>query len=392
MPAAGWVATMRPMRLSRHLAFACVAIALVSMTLSTVGPLLPHFKATMHSSIYPALVVAGHPMGSLLAAIPTLLASRRFGLPRVIVAGGLLASLSSILFVWPGAGWWIVFARIGFGASATLVWQSVFAWTITNTGLERRARTIGILMGASTAGMLVGPQIGALASHVGIWLCSVPPLLLVLVAARFAVLPRYEMLPRPDLGTVRTALATREALAGVSLTSIGAIVGLGTTVAMPLALSARGVGAFGIGGVLTCASAVLVVVNPLAGRAADRGRTRTLVVGAFGLLALFCVLIEATSSAAVAIPLAFGAACLVFMPGLAGNVFLSRAVSGAHLDQTVSQTFATLAWAPAAIVGSVSAGALSSPNAALIAIAVAAGFAAGFAALEHAHRGRPQPA
>jgi hypothetical protein len=324
MQATRRVATMTPMRLSRHLVLACSAIALVSMTLSTVAPLLPHFKATMHSSIYPAL----H-------------ASRRFGLPRVIVAGGVLASLASILFVWPGAGWWIVLARAGFGASATLVWQSVFAWTITNTGLERRARTIGVLMGASTAGMLVGPQIGALAAHVGIWLCSVPPLLLVLVAARFAVLPRYEMLERPDFGTVRNALASREALAGVSLTSIGAIVGLGMTVVMPLALSARGVGAFGIGGILTCASAVLVVVNPLAGRAADRGRTRTLVVGAFGLLALFCVLIEATSSAAVAIPLAFGAACLVF---------------------------------------------------ALVAIAVAAGSAAGFAALEHAHRGRPQPA
>jgi predicted MFS family arabinose efflux permease len=310
----------------------------------------------------------------------------------VIVSGGLLASLASALFVWPGAGWWIVLARIGFGASATLVWQSVFAWTITNTGLERRARTIGILMGASTGGMLIGPQVGALASHVGIWLCSVPPLLVLALSFRFALLPHYEISEqRPDLGALRLALRSRDALAGVSLTSLGAIVGLGCAVALPLALSARGVGAFGIGGVQTCASAVLVLVNPLAGRAADRGRTRTIVIGAFTLLASFAILLETTSSPALAIPFAFGISCLVFMPSLTGNVFLSRSVSRANLDQTVSQTFATLAWAPAAIVGSISAGAASSPDAALVVLAAVAATAAGVAALERVQQRRPQP-
>ena len=149
----------------------------------------------MHSSLYAALVVAGHPAGSLVAAVPTLLLSRRIGLPRLILAGGAVASLASILFVWPGAGWWIVIARFGFGFSATMVWQSVFAWAITNTGLERRARTIGILTGASTAGMLVGPQLGALAAHVGVWLCAVPPLLLL---AR-----RHALRPAPSLRDAR---------------------------------------------------------------------------------------------------------------------------------------------------------------------------------------------
>jgi predicted MFS family arabinose efflux permease len=360
------------------------------MTLSTVAPLLPHFKASMHSSLYAALVVAGHPIGSGLAAIPTLLASRRFGLPRVIVAGGILASTSSTLFVWPGAGWWIVLARVGFGASATLIWQSVFAWTITNTGLERRARTIGMLLGASTAGMLVGPQIGALAAHVGIWLCAVPPLVLLLVAARFGALPRYEMLERPDVAKLRAVLASRDGLGGLSLTSLVAIIGLGTTVTLPLALADRGVGAFGIGALLTCAYAVLVGVNPLAGRVADRGRTRVLVVVALGLLTLVYLGLEMTTAVALAVPFGFVALCLVGTPGLAGNVLLSRAVSSVSIDQTVSQTLATLAWAPAAIVGSVSAGAVSSPDAALVMLAVVAGVAAGIATLERVHRHRPQ--
>ena len=374
------------------LVVACAAIALVSLTLSTVAPLLPHFKASMHSSLYAALVVAGHPAGSLVAAVPTLLLSRRIGLPRLILAGGAIASLASVFFVWPGAGWWIVFARFGFGFSATMVWQSVFAWTITNTGLGRRARTIGILTGASTAGMLVGPQLGALAAHVGMWLCAVPPLLLLVVATRFGVLPRYEMLERADAARLRTTLGSRDALGGLSLTSAGAVIGLGTLVAVPLTLSARGVGAFGIGAILTCAYAVLVFGNLFAGRAADRGMTRTLVVGDFALLALVFVGLEATSGTVAAVVLSFGSVCLVSLPGLAGNVLLSRAVSAANLDQTVSQTLATLAWAPFAIVGSVAAGAVSTPDAALIVLACAAACAAGVAALERVQRHRPQTA
>ena len=371
---------------------ACAAIALVSMTLNTVGPLLPHFEASMHSSLYAALVVAGHPVGSLLSAVPTLLASRRYGLPRVIVAGGLLASASAILFVWPGAGWWIVFARIGFGASATMVWQSVFAWAITNTGLERRARTIGILTGASTAGSLVGPQLGALAAHVGVWLCAVPPLALFVVATRFGVQPAYEMLERPDVHRLRATVSSRDGLGGLSLASLGAVVGLGTVVTLPLALSSRGVGAFGIGAVLTCAYAVLVAANPVAGRVADRGRTRALVVAALGLLTFVYLGIDVSSAAAAALPLGFAALLLTGTPGLAGNFLLSRAVSREHLDQTVGQTLATLAWAPAAILGSVTAGVVSSPDSALVVLAAVAGCAAGLAALERVQRHRPQPA
>ena len=374
------------------LVVACVTICLVSFMLSTVAPLLPHFKEQMHSSLYAALVVAGHPIGSLLAAVPTLVLSRRFGLPRVIAVGGGLASVSSILFIWPGVGWWIVLARVGFGFSATMVWQSVFAWAIVNTGMERRARTIGVLTGASTAGMLAGPQLGALAAHVGVWLCALPPLLLLFAATRFGVLPCYEMLERADVARVRGLLVSRDAVGGLSLTSAGAIVGLGTTVAVPLALGDRGVSAFGIGAVLTCAYAVLVLGNPLAGRAADRGKTRMLVVGDFFLLALLFVGLQATSAASAAVPLAFGAVCLVSMPGLAGNVLLSRAVSAASLDQTLSQTLATLAWAPAAIVGSIAVGAISSSGGALVALAVAAALAAGAAALERVQRHRPQTA
>ena len=189
---------------------------------------------------------------------------------------------------------------------------------------------------------------------------------------------------------MRSAIGSRDGLGGASLTSIGAVIGLGTTVTLPLALSGRGVGAFGIGAILTLAYAALVLANPLAGRIADRGRTRTLVVAALGSLTLVYLGIEMTTVEAVAVPLSFVAFCLTGMPTLAGNVLLSRAATHASLDQTVSQTLATLAWAPAAIIGSVTAGAVSSPDAALVVLAVLAASAAGIAALERVQRHRPQ--
>ena len=371
---------------------ACAAVAGVSLTLGTVGPLLPRFSAAMDSGIYTGLVIAGHPIGSLLAAVPTLLASRRFGLPRVIAAGALIAFASSLLFVWPGEGWWIVAARVGYGASGTVVWQSVFAWAITNTGPGRRARTIATLLSASTAGMVVAPQLGALADHLGLWLCALPPLLLLAAASRFAFLPAYEMLERTDARRLRGALLSRYALAGVGLTSGGAVVALGVSVSLPLALHGQGVGAFGIGAVLTVAYVVLIGLNPVAGRLVDRGRTRTVLVGGFALLSLALGGLALAPSAAVAVPLALLLACLTGIPGFAGGVLSSRAVARADVDQTVSQTMSTLAWAPAAIAGSVGAGALGSAKATLLVLAAATAGAAAAAAAELAHRRHPLPA
>lgn len=346
----------------------------------------------MHSGLYTGLVIAGHPIGSLAAAVPTLLASRRFGLPRVIAAGALLAFAASVLFVWPGEGWWIVAARVGYGASGTIVWQSVFAWAVTNTGPGRRGRTMATLLAASTAGMLVAPQLGALADRVGLWLCAVPPLLLLAAASRFAVLPAYEMLERPDVRRVRLAFLSRDGLAGAGLISGGAFVQLGVAVSLPLALHREGVGAFGIGGVLTGAYATLVVLNPLAGRLVDRGRTRAVLFGGLTLLALALAGLALAPSAATAAVLAFVVLSVAGIPGFAGGVLSSRAVARADVDQTVSQTTATLAWAPAAISGSIGAGAIASPETTLLVLAAAAALGAAAAATELAHRRRPLPA
>ena len=370
---------------------ACLAVAGVSLTLGTVGPLLPRFSASMHSGLYAGLVIAGHPIGSLLAAVPTLLASRRFGLPRVIAAGAVLAFAASALFVWPGSGWWIVAARVGYGASGTIVWQSVFAWAVTNTGPGRRARTMGTLLAASTAGSLVAPQLGALADRFGLWLCAVPPLLLLTAASRFAFQPAYEMLDRPDVRRLRAAFLSRDGLTGVGLVAGGAFVQLGVNVSLPLALHVHGVGAFGIGIVLTAAYAALIGVNPVAGHLVDHGRTRTVLVAGFALLTAALAGLALAPSAAVALPLALLCATFTGIAGFVGGVLASRAVAQAEVDQTVSQTVSTLAWAPAAIAGSVGAGAVAAPETTLLVLAALTACAGLGAAGELVHRRHPLP-
>lgn len=364
---------------------ACVGIAGVSLTLGTVGPLLPRFDAAMHSGLYTGLVIAGHPIGSFAAAVPTLLASRRFGLSRVIAAGAAVAVAASVLFVWPGAGWWIVVARVGYGAAGTLVWQSIFAWTVANSGPGRRARTMGLLLAASTAGMLVGPQVGALADRFGLWICALPPLLLVAAAARFAAMPAYEMLERPDLGRLRQAFLSRDGLAGSGLIAGGALLQLAVTTSLPLALHRNGIGAFGIGAVLTGAYAALIALNPLAGRISDLGRTRLLLCCGLVLLALGLAGLALAPSAAVAVPFALACACVAGIPGFTGGVLASRAVASAAVDQTVWQTTTTLAWGPAAIAGSVGAGAAGASDAALLGLAAVAAVGAAVAATELVH-------
>lgn len=349
---------------------------MVSLSLGTIGPLLPRLAGDTRSGLFAGLVIAGHPIGSLLAAIPTALASRRIGLSRVIVAGASIGFVSSIFFVWPGAGWWIVLARIGYGACGTIVWQSVFSWAITNSGPGRRARTTGTLMAASTAGGLVAPELGALADHVGLWLCAVPPALLLVAASRFALLPAYEMLERPDPAQLRAILASRQGLGGAALTAGFAVIALGVAVSLPLLLDERGVSAFGIGTVQTLAAAAMIALNPLAGRLIDHGHTAQLVAGAFAGLTLALLGFALAPSAGLSVVLSFATVCLSAIPNLAGSVLSSRATARANVDQTISQTLTTLAWAPAAITGSIAAGMLPSPTAALLVLAGAAGLGA----------------
>jgi MFS family permease len=325
----------------------------------TIGPLLPRLSSAMHSRTYAALVLAGHPIGSVTAALPTLFASHRFGLPRLIAAGAILAVAASTLFVWPGDGWWIVGARIGYGASATVIWQSVFAWTITNAGPARRAHTIGTLLAASTTGMVLAPQLGALADRYGLWLCATPPLLVLVAASRFALMPAYEMLERSDSGSSLTAQVSTDAAAGVGLASGGAVIALGVGISLPLALHAHGVGAFGIGAVLTAAYSAVIVLNPLAGRFVDRGNMRLILIGGLAGLTSALIALAFASNTAVAVVAAFICAGLTGVPAFVGGVLLSRSVAVAGVDQTVGQAMNTLAWAPAAIVGSIVGGAIA---------------------------------
>ena len=138
-------------------------------------------------------------------------------------------------------------------------------------------------------------------------------------------------------------------------------------------------------------AASMVAINPLAGRVLDLGRSRTLIVGAFALLTLALGGFALAPSPAVAIPLAYVCTVLPWIPNLAGATLSSRAFSRAEVDQTVSQTLTTLAWAPAAVLGSLGAGAIHSPAAALLTLAAGAALAATGLALERAHHGRPLP-
>lgn len=364
---------------------------MIGLLLAAVGPLLPRLANEMHSNAFAALVVAGHPIGSLLAAVPAAVLARRFGIPRLMVGGGVLMTLATLLFVFPGHGPLIVLARIGQGASATVVWQSVFAWTLTNVGPSHRGRAIGLLLTASTVGGLAAPLLGALTTSLGTWLLLIPAVVMTVTTAYFLPLQPYELAPPTRSSDVVKAFRSRVGAAGIGLSAICALAGFAFGTRLPLLLDDSGVGPFGIALVASLIAAGVAVSNPLIGRLVDRQLHREVVVGGFLLAALALAGLTTAKDVLPLVLYALLAGVALPAPALPGSVFVSRAVAGAEIDQTIAQAISTLIWAPSALAGTILVGMVNG-KAALIAVALTAITASSVIAAERTSRRRPQAA
>jgi MFS family permease len=343
-------------------------IMMVSILLGVIGPLLPRLAREEHSNFFASLVAGGHPLGSLIGAIPAVLLARRFGLPKVIIIGALVMGSSTILFVFPGHGYWIIVGRIGHGFGAAFIWQSIFAWLVSNVGPAHRARAIGFLLGASTLGGLLAPQIGALSTAA----------LLILCSAYFIRVPPYDFAERTPVKEITRAFSSRLGLAGIALSGATALVAVGFSTEAPLLLGSHGFRPFQISFVLTLGSGFMIFFNPLAGRLLDRGHTKLLLVGSFSIASLALLFLANTHSFYI---ITFLCLCIIILLGISsmpGGVMVSQTMHENQIDQTVSQSISSLIWAPNAIAGSLLMGSLGGPRIALVVLAILVG---GFALL-----------
>lgn len=352
-------------------ALAATNIALLLMSLGVVAPLLPALAEKMHSTLYAGMLSSAYPLGTLAATAPMLLAARRWGLPRTIAVGGVVGGAASVLFIWPGIGWWLVLSRLAFGLTGVFVWQSIFAWVTSQGAATRRARRIGILLAAASAGGIVAPQLGAFAEHVGLWFCALPCLALLVGTAWLAlVMPRHQLLDNPDLAGLRAAIGSRDVKTGITFATVTAFAGGFNVLALLLAVGERGVGAAQIGVALSAVAAGQILVNLGAGRIADHGLMTPMIAIASALTALATAAMVVTADGGANL-LLLAVAQTLNLGLLAITTLVSAAVARAGLDQTWSQAVAGLAIGVGGLAGGLAAGAVSSVNTRLIMSAAA---------------------
>jgi MFS family permease len=355
------------------------AIVLVDTSFyAAITPLLPYYADHEHLTKASAgVLAAAYPAGTLLASLPSGWLAVRVGPRALLVAGLALLAVTSVAF---GLAHSIVLldtARFTQGIGGALSWTGGMGWLSGSAPRERRGAMLGTAMAAATAGALLGPVVGAVARGLGTGptfgaIGVVSALLLVVVLA----FPRREELPAEDAGgSLREAFRQRSVAQGLGIVACTAMLFGTINVLLPLRLDRAGASGLLIALVWLLSAGLESVVNPLAGRHADRRGWRGLA--RFGLVAGAAVVVLAAVPTAVA-PLALiGIASgpvigVLWTPGL---VLLSQGSDEAGFDHTYAFALMNLAWAAAQTVASAGGGALAHATRDVVPLAAAAAVA-----------------
>jgi MFS family permease len=258
----------------RRLALLVSAMAVVETLLySALAPLLPAFKEELGlSKAQSGLLVAMYAIGLGVAAIPGGVLASRVGVKPSALGGLLMLAATSVAFGFIHTYGGLLATRFLQGAAGALCWASGIAWLVEVAPRHRRGEMIGMFSGASAAGAMLGPVVGAVGALVGraeafcgVAVCA---LLLAIAAAR---LPRPARVAKQSLAVLRTAhQGSRQLLTGQWLVVLPGLL-LGTIgVLAPLRLHRLGWGPGGIAGTYLVAAAIGVLARPFVGRWADR--------------------------------------------------------------------------------------------------------------------------
>jgi MFS family permease len=320
---------------------------------AAVAPLLPEYSQQHDLSKAAAGVLVGaHPAGTFVSAIPLGWLAARWGVKPTLLASLALIAVSSAAF---GFAQDIVFldaARFMQGVGGAGVSAAAMSWVVAVSPPERRGEKLGLAVGASIVGILVGPGLGGFATAVG------TEAIFGGVAAAAAVLalltlamPAPEAHKRGALDHLRVALTRPAVLAGLWVFMVpGVLAGL-IEVLEPLRLSGLGASGPLIGAIFVGCAAIEAVASPLAGRLSDRrGRRRPLQVG-FTVAAITAVGLPAVDSTVlitVCLAVGFVAIGLCWAPGMAN---LSDAALAAHLPLPMAFSVSNLAWSAGHLTG-----------------------------------------
>jgi MFS family permease len=362
----------------RRLLLLVSAIVLLDTSFyASITPLLPYYADHEHLTKTSAgILAAAYPAGTLIASLPAGAAAARVG-PRALLAAGLaLLAATSVAFGLAHSIVVLDVARFAQGIGGALSWTGGMGWLSGNAPSDRRGAMMGTAMAAATAGALLGPVVGAVARGIGpgVTFSAIGVTAAVMLVVVLAFPGREAREDEPG-GSLREAIRQRSVARGLWLVACAALLFGTLNVLLPLRLDRAGASGALIALVWLLGAGLEAVVNPLAGRRADRrgwaGPAR------FGLLGGAAVVLLAGLPNDVPLLAVIGIAAgpvigVLWTPGL---VLLGQGSDEAGFDHTYAFALMNLAWAAAQTVAGAGGGALAHATRDVVPLAFAAAVA-----------------
>jgi MFS family permease len=338
------------------------AVVLVDTIFFTaLTPLLPHYVHGLGlTKAQVGILVASYPAGTLLGAVPGGVLASRLGVRPAVLVG--LAAMSGATLVFGYAHSIVVLdtARFVQGMAGASTWAGGLAWLAAATTTERRGAALGTAFAAAVGGALLGPVMGAVASHVG-----TGPAFAAATVAGGTLMVATVLAPSPPGGngqglrSALPALADPAIATGMWLTFLAGLAFGFVDVLAPLRLNQLGAGALLIAGVFLGSAAVEIVLSPLVGRLSDRrGRmvpVRLSLVAAV-VVAVLAPLLRPAPVLVILFVLGLPAFGTLFVPAAA---MIGDGADRRRLHHGLAYGLANLAWAAGQGVAAAASGALA---------------------------------